>query len=149
MTLFVKSATTNQIEILLGSSEIYNCSLSVLNVTGDLVHLQYGSLPANQPHDNKNFVAIWNTSVIPWNTPPLRQVRIPQNSQDGTVIIDDLSITKTSYIVGYSVGAVVTNTCCTALIAAGGMRLPPNAITIAIESIGTNSIGVYYQTLAG
>lgn len=137
------------IQTLLGSSELYTCSVVITGFSADLIDIKYSSLPANQPKENKNFVAVWNASMIPWNSTPIRQEEVPQNSETGTMSIDQLSITQTSYVVGYAVGSDIGNICCSAVISAGGLTLPPSFITISLENIGTTSLAVHYQTLAG
>lgn len=137
------------VQTLLGSSELYTCSVIIKGYSADLIDIKYTSLPANQPKENQNFVAVWNASMIPWNSTPMRQEKVPQNSEEGTMSIDGLLITKTSYVVGYSVGPDVGNICCSAVISAGGLSLPPSFIAISLENLGTTSVAIHYQTLAG
>lgn len=137
------------VQTLLGSSELYACSVVIEGYSADLIDIKYKSLPANQPKENQNFVAVWNASMIPWNSAPMRQEKVPQNSEEGTMSIDGLLITKTSYVVGYAVGPDVSNICCSAVISAGGLSLPPSFIAISLENLGTTSVAIHYQTLAG
>jgi len=138
-----------RIAVGLDSTNLDLCTVSVTYVDGETVIVGYSGLPGNQPKTYKNFVAIWENSVIPWTAPPLATVLIEQNSPQGTAVFENLTITRNAYVVGYAVGPDVTNICCSSLIAAGGLLAAPTQVSISLNYVGTDMISIYYQTLAG
>lgn len=135
--------------VALGSPTFQGTSLSVENYSADTVTVKYTGLPANQPHAYGNFVAIWEDSVIPWTAPPLASKVIPQDRSTGTATLTGLTIGHSSYVVGYGVGPGVSTICASALLSAGGLRLPPSSVQISLSYVGTDSVIVHYETLSG
>lgn len=135
--------------LLAGAPQLNQVSVQIEAYTSDAVVLNFTGLPANQPQTYKNFVAIWEATVIPWTAPPLKKIEIPFNKQSGTFIIDGLTTTKSSYIVGYGVGPAVTTICASSLLNAGDVQQPPSSIQIGLKYVGANSVAVTYQTLSG
>jgi hypothetical protein len=137
------------VAVALGTPEQFGFSVAIIDVTPDSVSISYAGLPANQPQTYQNFLAIWEASMIPWTVEPLKKEFITSNNQQGSFGIDGLTITRTSYIVGYGVGPSITTICASALLAMGGLAAAPTSISIALTSIGANSLTVSYRTLAG
>ncbi|SFD59892.1 hypothetical protein SAMN05518672_102555 [Chitinophaga sp. CF118] len=133
----------------LNSTSLELCSVSIPYFDGDTVTVSYKGLPGNQPATYKNFVAIWQDSMIPWTAMPLAQLPIGQNSQQGTLVISGLTITSSAYIVGYGVGPDITNICCSSIISAGGLLAAPTQVSISLNYLGTSSLSIHYQTLGG
>lgn len=78
--------------------------LKVLQVTPQLVTLQYELLPDTNPGANGNFVAMWqNTNNIPYNLPPEASQKIEGSTQRGQFSFK-VELTRNNYIIGYSVG---------------------------------------------
>lgn len=126
------------------------CSLTIEEYTADTVSLKYSGLSGNQPHSYGNFVAIWETTAIPWTVPPLAQQQIPQNAQMGTYVMSGgFTLTNNAYIVGYAVGDKITDICAVAYISAVELTAPPDHVYMSITKIGTNSLSVNYYTLLG
>ena len=138
-----------KLSVALGTANLETCSLSIENYTADTVSVRYSGLSGNQPHSYQNYVAIWEATTIPWSVRPLRQAPIPQNNQTGTFVLGGVTITSSAYIVGYAVGRKRTDICAVARISAGGLRSSPSSVAIGIESVGTNSLAINYDTLAG
>src|SRR5258705_10590813 len=143
------SNSTQKIAVALSSPQLQVCGVSVKNFTADTVFVGYQGLPGNQPYTYKNFVAIWESTVIPWVAPPIQRMTIPQDTQSGPVVIDGLTIPSSSYIIGYGVGPAISTICASAQLNAGGLRAAPTAIQIGINYVGTNSVSLNYQTLLG
>lgn len=135
--------------VALGTPTLANTSIVISNYTGDSVTVNYTGLPGNQPQSYKNFVAIWQSSVIPWGNLPLSRQDIGDNSEQGSIVLSGLTITRSSYIVGYGVGPDVSNISCCAIISAGGLLAPPTTVGIGLDNVGITSLTVNYQTLAG
>lgn len=131
------------------STTLASCTVSIPYYGSDTVDVSYSGLPGNQPKLYNNFVAIWEASMIPWTVPPIQKVPVTMNNQSGSLVIDDIVITRSSYIVGYGVGPDISNISCSSLIAAGGLRMPPSNVIINVDYIGTTSVSVHYQTLPG
>src|SRR5215207_5215625 len=83
------------------STTLASCTVSIPYYGSDTVAVAYNGLPGNQPMLYNNFVAIWEASMIPWTVPPLQKVPVTINNQSGSLVINDIIITKSSYIVGY------------------------------------------------
>ncbi|NNA55330.1 MULTISPECIES: hypothetical protein [Pseudomonas] len=137
------------LSISLGSPVLLVTQLNVVHFTSETVTVRYDSLPANRPLSNENFVAIWASSVIPWQAEPLARITIPQNSESGTVVLSGVSIGRLSYVLGYGTGPNVSNIAASALISASGPEPAPHYIQIAISNVTTNTLSVNYQTLNG
>jgi hypothetical protein len=79
-------------------------TLKVLQVTNELILLEYELLPDTNPGANGNLAAIWqNTDNIPYNLEPFKKQAISGASQKG-VFSFDVDLTRNNYILGYSVG---------------------------------------------
>lgn len=87
--------------------------------------------------------------MIPWTDPPMRAVPIPLDAQQGSLTIDELTVTASSYIVGYSVSSDVPGVCASAVLNAGGLLAAPTNVQLGVNTIGTTSLSVRYATLAG
>jgi len=135
--------------VALGTPEQFGVSVTISDYTSDTLSVSYAGLPANQPKTYQNFVAVWEASRIPWTVEPLRKKFIEFDSERGSVGIDKLTITRTSYIVGYGVGPGNTTICASSLLALGGLLAAPTSISISLSHIGATSLTVSYQTLAG
>jgi hypothetical protein len=145
----ISNNTKRRIAVALGSPKLQTFGVSIKNFTADTVFVAYQGLPGNQPHCYQNFVAIWEATVIPWTVKPLTQMTIPEDRESGDVVIDRLTITKSSYIVGYGVGSEITTICASAQLHAGGLRAAPTFVQIGLNHVGTDSISINYQTLPG
>ncbi|SHN33702.1 hypothetical protein [Chitinophaga sp. CF418] len=143
------SSADQRLAVGLDTASLDLCSITVTYVDGETVVAAYSGLPGNQPATYKNFVAIWENSVIPWTAQPLAMVPIAQNSQQGSVTFNGLTITRAAYIVGYAVGPEISNICCSSLIAAGGLLAAPTQVSISLNYVGADMLSIHYQTLAG
>lgn len=137
------------LSISLGTPVLLLTQIAVESSSSDSVTIRYDSLPANRPMANENFVAIWESSVIPWQAEPLAKITIPQNSETGTVVLSGFSIGRLSYIIGYATGPQISNIAASATISASGPTLAPDKIQIAVDYLTTNTLSVSYQTLTG
>ena len=125
------------------------CSLTVEEFTADAIALRYEGLGGNQPHRYQNFVAVWESTAIPWNAPPLSRQRIPQNDQMGTVVIG-ADVSNNAYIAGYAVGDRITDICAVAYISPTTELLTvPDRVRVSVAQVGENSLLVNYTTLPG
>lgn len=138
-----------QLGIALGIIEESNCSVKVENYTGDTVAVSYSSLPGNLPQDYKNFVAIWQASIIPWQSPDFKPRHIENNYESGSLVLDGLVINRNSYIIGFGVGPELTDICTCTILRAGGLVTAPTTVLIGLDYIGGNSLTIHYETLAG
>jgi hypothetical protein len=123
--------------------------ISIGAVTPYTVTVNYQTLPGNQPFTYKNFVAIWQSTIIPWGAPPLKQQPIPGDGQSGSTTLSGLAVQEKPYIVGYGVGSNITNICASSVIYVGGQAGPSQSVIIGLASIASNSLVVHYQTLDG
>jgi hypothetical protein len=143
-------STLNSIPLIVasGSPTATQCSVSVLDVEGDQVSVQYTGLPGNQPHTFGNFIGVWEGSIIGFGSAPIAQTPIPENYETGSVVVDT-TITYSSYTVAYSLGTAVTDLCASQLIGAGGQLGPAQAVSMVINNIGPTSVSIAYSTLPG
>lgn len=116
------------------------------------INVNYDTLPGNQPSTYGNYVSIWqNQNQIPFNQKPLASYPIKSNTQAGTLNVPGLDITVNSYIVGFSVGPVLStgqaqgNVCSTVFIPTIGGGANVNTLsTLKIETIGSTSLSVKF-----
>jgi hypothetical protein len=100
--------TTTTVESGAGTS-LFQTQLIVTDVYADLINVEYSTMPGNLPNTYGNFLAIWqNANSIPWNTAPLQTFPIPTNMAYGVATFGDLNTTINSYIIGYSVGPILS-----------------------------------------
>ncbi|SFW76484.1 hypothetical protein [Chitinophaga sancti] len=145
----VASPASQRLLVELDNTTLYSCSVAIVYYDGDTVTVNYKGLPGNQPQTYKNFVAIWEASMIPWTVPPLAMAEIGQNNEQGSMTISGVTITRSAYIVGYSVGPDISNICCSSVISIGGLLAAPTQTSISLNYIGINSLSIHYQTLGG
>ncbi len=126
-----------------------NCSVKVQNVTADTVTVAYRGLPGNRPQSYANQVAIWNSSVIPWGFEPLASMAIPMQTEQGTVALNNLVITNTNFVVGYSVGPDPESTCASARIGVDGSPAAESRTRLEIVGAEDDALVVRYHTLEG
>ncbi len=138
-----------RLAVALGTPELTTTGITVEGFTGDTVSVSYTCLPANRPHRFGNFVAIWEATMIPWADEPMRSVPIPLDGQKGSVTIDGLTVSASSYIVGYSVAKTVPGICASAILNAGGLLGAPMNVQLGVNTVGTTSLSIHYGTLAG
>lgn len=139
-------------------------SLSINQVTADQIALSFKGMPGNQPNTYGNFLSIWqNSNSIPWNQEPLKTQPVPNDTKDGDMVFTGLDVNNNSYIIGYSVGPVLTspkqkygNICTTAFVPAvgGNGELTgddPNEFnpSLTIGHIGATSIAVDFKLPSG
>lgn len=123
--------------------------VSVGGVTPATVSVNYQTLPGNQPSTYSNFVAIWQSTMIPWGAPPLKRQAIPTDGQSGSTTLTGLAVQEKPYIVGYGVGPDITAICASAVVYVGGQAGPSQSVTMGLASIAPDSLVVHYQTLDG
>ena len=137
-----------KIAVALGRSLHQNFSVKIQHYTSDTLTVEYDGIPGNAPETYNNFVALWAGSMINLDIPPLKKQFIDTNLQPGTVVLNELEITGSSYIVAYGVGKELTTICANALLSAGGSALP-NHVNIGLNNVTSKSISLNYQTLPG
>ncbi len=143
-------SVTTPVGIAAGTPKVATTSIAIPYHTGTTASVSYDTLSGNQPKTNCNFCAIWQGSMIPWGQDPKPPATtIPGNSPDGTVVLEDLEITSLEYIIGYGVGPRQEDICASAVIAAQRLMGPPSSVTMRLNHIGSNSLSVHFQTLAG
>lgn len=134
--------------------------LSVLEVTGDTITVEYRTMQGNQPNDYGNLIAVWeNFNNIPWDSKPTKVIPIKENTPHDTQVIDELKVKNNSYIIGYSVGPILQspkqiygNICATAYVPAIGEKKEFNlddanefAPTLTIKTVGSSSVSFYFE----
>lgn len=123
--------------------------VSIGAVTPATVTVNYSCLPGNQPHSYSNFVAIWQSTMIPWGAPPLKRQDIPGDGQSGSTTLTGLAVQEKPYIVGYGVGADIGAICAISVIYVGGQAGPSQSVILGLASIAPDSLVIHYQTLDG
>jgi hypothetical protein len=127
-------------------------SISVPNFGASWLSVAYKTLPGNTPKTNSNFLAIWESTVIPWPIPPLAKQPVIGDTQDGSVTFSNLTIQSKAYIVGYAVGPDITDICATAVIYVGGQTGGPSdqfSTSIGIVSVLSDTVVVQYTCCPG
>ncbi len=137
------------LSIALGSAHLDLTTIGVQSYGGDYVAASYSSLPANQPHSYQNAISLWNSSVIPWGVPPLGTQRISANQQNGIETLTDITVSATTYILGYGTGPAESTVCACVLLDAGGSVTGADSVNIGIGAVGTSSLTIRYHVLSG
>ena len=148
------TSTSKELTLQLADTTSFTTNLSVDFVTADQIGVSYNTMPGNQPNTYGNFLALWqNQDTIPWNQAPLKTFPIQTNTQAGSAAFNGLDVTNNSYVIGYSVGPVLTqgeqygNICATAFIPAVGTQSNSTTFSssLTIVSIGTTSVAFNYE----
>lgn len=115
------------------------------------ITVSYETLPGNTPKSNSNFLAIWESTIVPWPVPPLSTQKVVGDSQDGSVTFSNLSVQSKPYIIGYAVGPDITDICATATIFVGGQTSGANqfSTSIGLAGLTDDSIVLQYNCCPG
>ncbi len=119
-------------------------SISIPSITPATVMVSFTSLPGNTPKTNQNFVAIWESTIIPWPIKPLAVQQVPLDQEQGSVVMSGLSVQSKPYIIGYGVGPLITDICASAIVYVGGQPGGGFSSSIGIESLTADAIVVHY-----
>jgi hypothetical protein len=145
----VGPAAKHLVTCLAPSPQLSQVAISIPAFSAQTITVAYQTLPANTPRTNANFVAVWESTMIPWTVAPLGTAKIPGDTQMGSVVIGNLSVQQKPYIVGYAVGPNITDICASSVIYVGGQNGPTMSCSIGISSITDDTIVVYYQCCNG
>lgn len=135
--------------VALGSAHLDQTTIGVMSYGGDYVSASYWSLPANQPKTYGNTVSLWNSSVVPWGVPPLQQAQLSSNQQNGTETLTDITVSATTYVLGYATGPALSTVCASVILDAGGLATGGDSVNIGVASVGTTSLTIRYHVLYG
>jgi hypothetical protein len=124
-------------------------ALGVVGVTGSSVAVDYQGVPGNLPKSYANVVALWHSAIVPWHAEPVRQLTVPEDAESGSVVLDDVTITLSSYTLSYAVGPRLADICASVTFGADGIPGPPASVVMALLTVGTTSLAVRYATLPG
>ncbi|MET3132785.1 hypothetical protein AAKU55_003065 [Oxalobacteraceae bacterium GrIS 1.11] len=124
-------------------------SISVPYIGPNAVSVIYSTLPGNTPSSNSNFLAIWESTIVPWSVAPMATQNIVGDTQQGSVSFSNLSIQQKAYIIGYAVGPDVSDICATATVFVGGQVGNQFSTSIGIASLTDDSIVVQYSCCPG
>lgn len=131
------------------ASTVSVCAAVITGSSGTTVDVSYAGLPGNQPKLYGDFVALWQSSVVPWSIAPAARLGIPTDAELGTLVMTGVSISATPYTVGYAVGPEVDDVCASALLAADGSTGVVDTVTLQLASVGATSLTFRYHTLSG
>lgn len=121
-------------------------------ITARIVTIQYKTMEGNQPQVNKNWVGIWQSNQVLYNTAPLRKKYITGTSSDGDLAFDSLEMERKDYIIGYGVGDSNQTVAATLLIKADAIPLQrgiPFATKVEVVAHGNNYLVVNFTTPLG
>lgn len=137
-------------EVPVASSSLTTCSLKITSVTGTTVGLAIDGLPANQAHTYGNFVAIWQSTIVPWSAAPLSRQELPFQGQSGSYVMTNLGLGALDYVVLYGVGEGITPACAVAHIPATGLPMAPGEpVDLEITSVSSDGLEARYRTYPG
>lgn len=138
--------------VALGSPQLAQTVVGIKEYGGDFAAVSYATLPANQPKAYQNTVYLWEGTAIPWGTPPPQppySKPLGSNAQSGSTIMSGITISATSYIFGYAVGADPSMICSSVILDAGGLVSSTSSVSLGVRFIGTESVTARYQVLPG
>jgi hypothetical protein len=124
-------------------------TISIPAYSPNAIVVAYQTLPANTPQKNKNYVAVWESTMIPWTEAPIATATIPSDSQMGSVPITNLAVQQRAYIVGYAVGPKINDMCASATLFVGGQTGPTESCSIGLTYVSDDTLLIQYQTLDG
>src|SRR5260221_1351462 len=109
-------AAGQPLRALASAPALSQVSISIPSITPATVMVSFTSLPGNMPKTNQNFVAIWESTIIPWPIKPLAVQQVPLDQEQGSVVMSGLSFQSKPYIIGYGVGPLITDICASAIV---------------------------------
>ncbi|HEV7881027.1 hypothetical protein [Bradyrhizobium sp.] len=132
-----------------GGPVLSQIGITVPYIGPDAVSVQYTTLPGNRPKTNSNFLAIWESTIVPWTVPPMAMQKIIGDTEQGSVSFSDLSIQNKAYIIGYAAGPDITDICATATVFVGGQPAQYFSTSIGIASVLSDTIVLSYSCCLG
>jgi hypothetical protein len=132
-----------------GGPILSQIGITVPYVGPNAISVQYSLLPGSRPKTNSNFLAIWESTIVPWTVPPMATQKIVGDTQQGSVSFSDLSIQNKAYIIGYAVGPDITDICATATVYVGGQPAQYFSTSIGIAAVLDDSIVLQYSCCLG
>jgi hypothetical protein len=147
----------------LSSTTVQNVVVTVTSVTGTQISFTFHTPNGNLPSSFGNNIYIWQSGdQIPWQT-TVRGQAISVNTPDGSGSFDRLSVTDSSYIIGYAVGPTdptikwsnYANVASSAFIPAIGSSPnpppppPPKSSSLTILNLGPTSAVASFNFLDG
>jgi hypothetical protein len=125
-------------------------SITVPYVGPQAITVSYETLPGNTPKTNANFLAIWESTIVPWPVAPLSTQKVVGDTEQGSVTFSNLSVQSKPYIIGYAVGPDITDICATATIYVGG-QIGANqfSTSMGIAAVTPDSLVIQYICCPG
>jgi len=117
--------------------------------TGEQVGVDYSTLSGCQPKTQGHALGLWQGSIVNWaEMPPSAGAPVPVDQEDGSVVLDNLTIEDVAYTVGYAVGPDATDFCASATFSPGG-QMSSNGVSLAVNFLGPTSLSLHFVTLPG
>jgi hypothetical protein len=139
-------------------------SVSTNNPSQGEVIVRYDGIAGNQPGTYKNNLALWNGSLPNMTVDPLRVIAIESNNQPNSLPFE-FEFEPTDYCITYQVGEDISTMCAmTSFSFSLKARIlramafwrwknapptPPDAVSIKIQKITTDSVQIIYNALPG
>ncbi len=127
-------------------------ALRIDSISGHQINMAYTTIVGNCPKRYGNKLQIWKGDGVKWGVEPSKTVDIPNNDQNGQILIDKQNIGKNSFTIGYSVGPSAQQTAACVII-------PSNieserdyqfySSTIAMTAANDTSVSFHYKALDG
>jgi hypothetical protein len=136
--------------IAAGSVVLTSVSISVEpGWTGSQLGVDYSTLPGCLPQTYGHALGLWQGSIVNWDEmPPPSGAPVGSNQEDGSVELENLTIEDLAYTVAYAVGPDPTDYCAAVTFSPGGQTRAAQ-VSLAVNAIGSTSLGLHYVTLPG
>jgi hypothetical protein len=136
--------------IAAGSAALTSVSIQVEpGWTGSQVSVDYSSLPGCLPQTYGHTLGLWQGSIVNWDDmPPPASAPVDSDQEDGSVVLSNVTIENLAYTVAYAVGPAATDYCAAVTFSPGG-QTRASQVSLAVNSIGTTSLGLHFVTLPG
>jgi hypothetical protein len=145
----VKQSARALVTALAPQPSVSQVSITLAGFSSTTITVAYVTLPANNPKSNGNFVAVWESTILPWPQPPLATAAVTGTGQQGAVVLTGLSVQQKAYIVGYAVGPNISDICATATLFVGGQQGNTFSASIGLSAITSDTLVVHYQMPSG
>jgi hypothetical protein len=121
-------------------------------VNGNMVKINYNSLPGAHPKTLGYFVAIWQGNQIQGIDKAESTKLVSLEDQGGSITFDDLNLAKLDYIIGFGVSSTDGTSICATLPVPKSATVGPlpsaflSTLMVTEDSIGSDSLVASYVT---
>jgi hypothetical protein len=87
-----------------GSTSTFQTSVQVVNVSRQMVVVQYETPAGNQPPVYRQWIGLWQGPEPSYTIPPIASVAVARNHSRGSIELQAMIVPGMTYSVGYFMG---------------------------------------------